>query len=105
MIRTSLLLLCSLFTLFTAPGPAAEANTEEEGMDNGLYARIQTNRGDILLKLYADKTPPKPRRNSLARVITGRISPVLPGQTNEIAGNLLRRHLRPCRNLANACVK
>ncbi len=57
MIRTSLLLLCSLFTLFTAPGPAAEANTEEEGMDNGLYARIQTNRGDILLKLYADKTP------------------------------------------------
>lgn len=49
----ALLLLCAL--LFCSGQPALSA--EEKKMKDGLYAKIVTERGDILLKLHYTKTP------------------------------------------------
>ena len=44
--------LVAVIILFTACKSAKYAD-----LDNGLYADVQTNKGDILLKLYADEAP------------------------------------------------
>ena len=68
-IRQSLLLsalfVCTLcFTVLPASSPAAPkpnaqkgAQVKEHTMKDGLYAKISTERGDILLRLFYDKTP------------------------------------------------
>ena len=52
LITTLLLLLAGILCLSGWPLLA-----QEQKMKDGLYAKIQTNKGDILLKLYYDKTP------------------------------------------------
>ncbi len=49
---TIFLLLAAGFCLLSQPLQA-----KEQKLPDGLYAKIQTTRGDILLKLYYDKTP------------------------------------------------
>ncbi len=51
----SLLLITALFVF--SGQPASSQETKEKKMKDGLYAKIITNRGDILLKLNYDKTP------------------------------------------------
>ena len=51
----SILLITALFVFSGQPVSAKE--TKEKKMKDGLYAKITTNKGDILLKLYYDKTP------------------------------------------------
>lgn len=50
---TILLLTALLFGL----GQPVSAKNEEKKMKDGLYAKIDTQKGEILLKLYYDKTP------------------------------------------------
>lgn len=50
---TTLLLTALLFGL----GQPVSAKNEEKKMKDGLYAKIATQKGEILLKLYYDKTP------------------------------------------------
>ncbi len=50
-----LILFVALFMLGTMDRPTLHA--KETKMKDGLYAKIETEKGDILLKLYYDKTP------------------------------------------------
>jgi len=49
---TLYILLAACFCLMSQP-----LHAQEQKLADGLYAKIQTNRGDILLKLYYNKTP------------------------------------------------
>ena len=51
-----LLALCFIALLFVLHGQPATARDKKE-MKDGLYARIQTSKGSILLRLYYNKTP------------------------------------------------
>jgi peptidylprolyl isomerase len=51
----SILVISALLVFSGQTVPAKE--TKEKKMKDGLYAKIVTNKGDILLKLYYDKTP------------------------------------------------
>ncbi len=53
-----ILIFFMLSALFVFSGqPVSGQETKEKKMKDGLYAKITTNKGDILLKLYYDKTP------------------------------------------------
>ncbi len=51
----SIFLLTALF-IFSGH-PVSAKHTKDTKMKDGLYAKISTHKGDILLKLYYDKTP------------------------------------------------
>ncbi|PID71558.1 MAG: peptidylprolyl isomerase [Desulfobulbus propionicus] len=52
------LLIFLLLTMFLfCFGQPVTAQNEDKKMKDGMYAKIQTNKGDILLKLHYDKTP------------------------------------------------
>jgi len=51
----SILLITALF-IFSGQ-PVSAQTTKDKTMKDGLYAKIITDKGDILLKLYYDKTP------------------------------------------------
>ena len=54
----SILLIFIVSALFVFSGqPVSAKETKEKKMKDGLYAKITTNKGDILLKLNYDKTP------------------------------------------------
>ena len=55
----ALLFLCALLSCLGHPALSAEEkkSPEDKKMKDGLYAKIVTNRGDILLKLHHRQTP------------------------------------------------